>query len=154
MNEPVIIDATNLIVGRLASRVAKMLLEGKRVVIVNAEKAIISGNPDIVYERYKELFEIKSRRNPRRGPFQYRRPDLFLKRRIRGMLPYKKPRGKLAYKRLRVYLGVPPEYQKIEKLKFHEIDGTIRLTHKWVTVGDLLKKFGWKGSTEWKKIDI
>ena len=154
MDTPIVIDATNMILGRLAARVAKMLLEGKRIIIVNAEKAVISGEPSMVIERYKELFEIKSRRNPRRGPFQYSRPDLFVKRRIRGMLPYKKRRGKLAFKRLKVYIGLPPEYEKIEKLVFQEFDATRRLKYKWITVGDLLKKLGWSGKTEWKKIAV
>ncbi len=154
MSKPIIIDATNMILGRLAARVAKMLLEGKRIIIVNAEKAVISGEPSMVINRYKELFEIKSRRNPRRGPFQYSRPDLFVKRRIRGMLPYKKRRGKLAFRRLKVYVGLPPEFEKADKVVFHELDATKRLRYKWITVGDLLKKLGWSGKTEWKKVSL
>ncbi len=153
-NKPIVIDANNMILGRLAAKVAKMLLEGKRVIIVNAEKAVISGEPSMVIQRYKDLSEIKSRRNPRRGPFFYSRPDLFVKRRIRGMLPYKKSKGKLAFRRLKVYIGVPPEYEKIEKVVFKEFDATKRLRYKWISVGEIAKKFGWSGKTEWKKIKV
>jgi len=152
VSKPVIIDAENMILGRFAARVAKMLLEGKRVIIVNAEKAIISGDPQMVLQRYKDLSEIKSRRNPRKGPFFYTRPDLFVKRRIRGMLPFKKPRGRMAFKKLKVYIGLPPEFEKVEKIKWEEFDATKRLKSKWIYVGDLLRYFGWKGKTSWKAI--
>lgn len=152
MTETTVVDATNMIVGRLASRIAKMLLEGKRIIVVNAEQAIISGEPEMIIERYRDLYEKKTRRNPRKGPFHYKRPDLFLKRRIRGMLPFKTARGKNAFRRLKVYVGTPYELRKVEKIKFEELDGTKRLKYKWITVGDLLKHFGWSGETEWKKI--
>ena len=42
-DELLVIDATGHRLGRLASRVAKMLLQGKRVVIVNARDAVITG---------------------------------------------------------------------------------------------------------------
>ena len=49
-------DATDLVLGRLASTVAKHLLssaragEETRVIIVNAEKAVVSGKKDAVIE--------------------------------------------------------------------------------------------------------
>jgi len=142
--EAVIIDATNAILGRLGARVAKMLLEGKKVIILNAEKAVISGEPQKIIEKYKEIWNIKTRTNPRKGPFHYSRPDLFVKRTIRGMLPWKKERGKEAYRRLKVFLGIPPEFQNKHIIKYEELDATLRLKHKWMYVGDLLKYFGWK----------
>ena len=150
MNEIVIVDATNMILGRLAARIAKMLLQGKRVIVINAEKAVISGEKDRILEKYKKLWGIKTRTNPRKGPFHYSRPDLFLKRRIRGMLPFKKPRGRKAFRRLRVFVGTPPEFKKAEKVVFEDIDATKKLKCKWMTVGELLKYFGWNGKTEWK----
>ena len=150
MTETIIIDATNLILGRLAARVAKMLLQGKRVIIVNAEKAVISGEPRRVLEKYRQLWDIKTRTNPRRGPFHYSRPDFFLKRRIRGMLPFKKPRGRSAFRRLKVYVGTPPELRNKSKIWFEEIDATKKLNCKWVSLGELLKHFGWNGKAEWK----
>ncbi|RLI06236.1 50S ribosomal protein L13, partial [Candidatus Bathyarchaeota archaeon] len=38
-----VIDASGLILGRMASIVAKRLLEGEQIEIVNAEKAVVSG---------------------------------------------------------------------------------------------------------------
>lgn len=144
-----VIDATNAILGRLSAKIAKLLLSGRKVVIVNAEKAVISGAPEIVIKKYKEIWEIHSRTNPRRGPFHYSRPDLFVKRTIRGMLPWKKTRGREAYKRLRVFIGTPPKYSKVNLIRFEELSAEKRLKHKWIYIGELLKHLGWKGITKY-----
>ena len=104
--EPVIIDATELILGRVASTVAKRLLQGETIVIVNAEKAAISGKRLSIVREAKTFLEVG---HPRKGPLHPRRPDQIVRRTVRGMLPWKKPKGKQAYKRLRVFLGLPKE---------------------------------------------
>ena len=103
----IFIDADECVAGRLASVAAKELLKGKHVYIVNAEKAVISGDPKYTVRNMREKVE---RGDPYHGPFYPRRPDEVLKRFIRGMLP-KKPRGREALKRLRVFLSVPDELQ-------------------------------------------
>ncbi|MCD6420820.1 MAG: 50S ribosomal protein L13, partial [Thaumarchaeota archaeon] len=50
-----VIDATMHRLGRAASRIAKMLLEGRKVAVVNVEKAIITGKKHAILERYKFL---------------------------------------------------------------------------------------------------
>lgn len=114
----VVIDASGLVAGRVASVAAKLLLRGHRVVIVNAEKAIIIGKRKRVVEWYmKRVSEWRTHYNPeKRGPKTPRRPDAILRRMVRNMLPYKKPKGREAFKRLRVYLGVPSSYESAEKL--------------------------------------
>jgi large subunit ribosomal protein L13 len=47
----IVIDATDLILGRMASTVAKLVLKGERVIIINAEKALISGNKKNIVEK-------------------------------------------------------------------------------------------------------
>ncbi|MCS7104573.1 MAG: 50S ribosomal protein L13 [Thermofilaceae archaeon] len=113
-----VVDASGLVAGRLASLVAKRLLRGERIIIVNAEKAIITGKRQRVVEWYmKRVSEWRTHYNPeRKGPKIPRRPDLMLKRMVKNMLPYKKPRGREALKRLRVYMGVPQEYANVDKL--------------------------------------
>jgi len=98
-------DASDCIVGRLASVTAKQLLKGKSVYIVNAEKALVTGNPKHNVKRYKEKVD---RGDPYHGPFYPKYPDQIIKRQIRGMLP-KSPKGRDAFKRLRVYLATPTE---------------------------------------------
>lgn len=140
--EVTVIDANNAVLGRLASVVAKKLLNGEKIAIVNAEKAIISGKFDSVIEKYKEWLKIRTHTNPRRGPFHYRRPDKLVKRIIRGMLPWKKPRGKQAYKRLRVHIGVPDELKDREPIRIPEADGN-RLRGKYITILELSQQIGW-----------
>ena len=75
--------------------------------MVNAEKALISGSRNSVVTQWKERLEMSSSVNPIYGPIHPRRPDNILRRMVRGMVPRKKPKGVLAMKRLRVYVGVP-----------------------------------------------
>ncbi|MHA1379053.1 MAG: 50S ribosomal protein L13 [Candidatus Helarchaeota archaeon] len=136
------INAEGLILGRLASIVAKKLLLGERVNIINAEKAIISGRKREIIERYKEWLGIRTATAPWRGPFHPRRPDLLLKRTVRGMLPWKKSRGKEAYKRLKAYIGIPEKLKDkkiitIEKINLGNIRGS------YIKLGELSQEIGW-----------
>ncbi len=135
-----VIDAKNLILGRMASIVAKRLLNGERIIIVNAEKAVISGKRLSILREEKEFLQVG---HPGKGPYHPRRPDQIVKRTIRGMLPRKKPRGKLALKRLRVYIGVPEEFENREKETIPEADAA-KLRCPYILVADLAKEIGWK----------
>ena len=53
----VYVDASGQIAGRLASRVAKLLLLGKRVIVVNSEMSLISGSRISVLTQWKEKLE-------------------------------------------------------------------------------------------------
>ncbi len=138
----VVIDATDLIMGRLASYAAKRLLSGDRVVIVNAEKAVITGNKQAIVQRYKNKLQIRTASNPRRGPFQPRMPDRILRRTVRGMLPFKQAKGREAYHRLKVYIGVPEQYENKEKITVPEAS-TARLKSRYITLTTLSKELGW-----------
>ena len=140
--ETVYIDATNQIAGRLSSKIAKLVLSGKRVVVVNAESALISGSRTSVINQWKERLELSSRVNPIYGPIHPRRPDNILRRMVRGMVPRKKPKGAAAMKRLRVYVGVPSGVDASKVTKFEDATAT-RPTPVYVTVGDLSKSLGW-----------
>ncbi|MEA2089396.1 MAG: 50S ribosomal protein L13 [Thermoproteota archaeon] len=134
-----IIDATNLILGRMSSSVAKRLLQGEHVVILNAEKAVISGGRK---NRVKEAKESLKIGHPWKGPFHPRRPDRLVRRTIRGMLPWKKPKGKQAYKRLRVFLGVPEKFEGKKALTIpHAMSKKLKCSY--LTVGELAKEIGW-----------
>lgn len=106
----VVYDAKDKVLGRLASTVAKELLNGKNVAIINAEKAFISGNKLKIAKRYRTRLNLQEKENPEHSPYWPRRPDMLVRRIVRGMLPYhKKPSGRAAYKRLMVFSGVPKE---------------------------------------------
>ncbi|MEM4705069.1 MAG: 50S ribosomal protein L13 [Candidatus Nitrosocaldus sp.] len=138
----IVVDATGHIAGRLCSYVAKLLLEGKSVVIVNAEKAFISGKRSSVIKEWHEFLEIASVVHPKHGPFHPRRPDNIVKRMVRGMLPRKRPKGISAMKRLRVYIGVPEEYAGAEFKVFE--DAKIRKPESYyISIYDLARSIGW-----------
>ena len=105
-----VVDASNLILGRLASYVAKKALDGNRMVVVNAEKAIISGTKARVVARAKTKLKTRTLASQDKAPTHPRRPDTYVRRVIRGMLPWKKPRGKMAFHRVMVHIGIPPDY--------------------------------------------
>jgi large subunit ribosomal protein L13 len=111
-----IINAENSILGRLASIIAKRLLNGEKIIIINANKGLISGRGDFIAAKYLQRWKIKTKSNPLKGPFHPREADKILKRTIRGMLPYHKSKGKEAYHRLVVYKDFPEEFteNKIE----------------------------------------
>ncbi len=133
------IDAEDQVVGRLASNVAKMLLEGEEIMIFNAEKSIITGNP---VANKKIFFEKIERGDPYHGPFYPKRPDRILKRIVRGMLPYKKPRGRDALKRLKVFNSVPEEFKDKELKKIEGAENKHK--YKFVTLAEISKRLGGK----------
>jgi len=106
-------NAEDKVLGRLASTVAKQLMsarragEDTRVIIVNAEKAIVTGKRTSVLSDYRAKYELN---HARKGPFFPRMPDQILKRTVRGMLPYQKnSSGRGALKALRVEIGTPSD---------------------------------------------
>lgn len=134
------IDATDLILGRLATFTAKKALEGENVNIFNAEKAIITGNKKAIFSGYKQLRDIG---RPEKGPFFPRKTELLVKRAIRGMLPHKRERGITALKKVKIYVGVPEKFknQKLETIEKINVK-KIKIP-KFVNVGELSK---WLGS--------
>ncbi len=129
-----IIDATDLIMGRMATYVAKKALMGEKIDIVNCENAIIVGKKKEVFNRYKERRE---RGDALKGPYFPTMPDRLVRRVIRGMLPYKQEKGEKAFKRVMCYIGVPDKFkdQKFETIKNAHISNSRALAY--VKVGDL-----------------
>ncbi len=142
--QSIVVDATNCIAGRMCSHVSKLLLQGNKVAIVNAERAMLSGNRYKVIEEYKEHLEINSVTNPIHGPFHPRRPDTMLTKMVRGMVPKQKTSGIEAHQRLRVYIGVPEEMKTAKMQSFDDAKITKPEAY-YISVGDVAKQIGWKG---------
>ncbi len=134
-----VIDADGLILGRLASMTARALLKGETIVIVNAEKSVISGRKAYTFQRYKQYYDRGSRE---KGPYFPRMPERILKRTIRGMLPYKKQRGREALARLRVYRGLPAEFEGVEKESLEDASIHRLSTANYSTLGEVSRKLG------------
>ncbi|MCW3999981.1 MAG: 50S ribosomal protein L13 [Candidatus Bathyarchaeota archaeon] len=139
-----LVNAEGLIVGRMGSKVAKMLLNGQEVIILNSEKAVFSGKRKSKIAEAHLFLEVGA---PERGPFHYRRPDRYLRKTLRGMLPIKQPKGKNAYKRLKTYLGVPLEFKDKEMVTFPEASAA-NLKGPRITLGELATEIGWKNRME------
>ena len=135
------IDATQLIVGRFATVAAKKALLGEDVTIVNCENAVLTGAKRMVINKYRRKYEMGI---PSKGPFLHRNPERFVKRIIRGMLPYKQNKGKTAFKRIMCHTGVPDDMQneKFETIEGANIKKIPNL--KFITVKDLCKELGAK----------
>ncbi|OYT31388.1 50S ribosomal protein L13 [Candidatus Woesearchaeota archaeon ex4484_78] len=139
-----IINAENIILGRLASFTAKKLLLGEKVIIVNCEKAVISGSKRNLLERYTTRMH---RGAPRKGPIFPRRADSIVRITIKRMLPYKKPRGREAFKNLKCYIGIPQnvntkeikEIPELEKAKSDKLPNV-----KFMSLKELSKLLGAK----------
>ncbi len=138
----VVIDGTDHIAGRLASNVAKLLLQGKRVSIVNCQNIMISGTRSNIIKEYRDFLEIASILNPKHGPFHPRRPDTIIARMVRGMLPRDKPSGKTALSRLRTYIGSPKQTKPFEKIQLEKAKIT-RSSANYTTMADLGRTIGW-----------
>jgi large subunit ribosomal protein L13 len=120
-------------------------LQGNKVTIVNAEKAMLSGNTRYkTIELYKEHLEINSVTNPIHGPFHPRRPDTILSKMVRGMVPKTKTVGIEAHKRLRVYIGIPEEMKSAKMESFADAKITKPESY-YISMGDIAKQIGWKG---------
>ena len=138
------VDASESITGRLASKVAKMLLEGKRVVVLNAEKSVITGDKHMIITERLTRLTRGSIVNPDYGPFHPRTPEGIMKRTVRGMLPIRRPKGRAAIKNLKVYCGVPSVYAGKPT-----IDVGVKATKPlalYLTMGELAQRLGWKGA--------
>ncbi|MCJ2519764.1 MAG: 50S ribosomal protein L13 [Candidatus Thermoplasmatota archaeon] len=132
-----VIDASDQILGRLCSLVAKRLLQGEEIVVVNAEKAVMTGSRDSVLREYREKRRIGSQR---KGPYFPKMPDRILKRTVRGMLPYQRFKGRKALQGLRVYIGIPEELGSLET---ERPDASVEdKTTTYITLKELSKLLG------------
>jgi large subunit ribosomal protein L13 len=145
INKQIIVDASNCIAGRLCSYVSKLLIQGNKVIIINSERAMLSGNRYKTIEDYKEHLEVGSVTNPIHGPYHPRRPDRILTKMVRGMVPRRKPSGIVAFKRLRVYIGIPTEFQGSKEIKIFDDAKITKSESYYITIGDIAKQIGWKG---------
>lgn len=137
----IIIDGEGHVLGRLASVISKNLLNGEEIVVLNAEKIMITGNKDWAYAKYKQRVDRASISNPRDlGPKYPRRPDDIFRRTVRGMLPFKKAKGRNAYKGLKAFVGVPDEYADVEVVNIPEAE--LRDLKKGIELGEVYKLLG------------
>lgn len=142
----VVVDGKGHLLGRLASMVAKQLLNGQHVVVVRCEQIQISGSAFRNKLKMHAYLRKRCRFNPNRGPFHFRAPSRVLYKVVRGMIPHKTARGAAALERLKVFEGIPPPYDKQKRMIVPAALRVLRLKpgRKFCTVGDISASVGWK----------
>ena len=145
MADVIVVDGKGHLLGRLASIVAKQLLNGKKIVVVRTEQIIISGSITRNKVRYAQFVQKRTNTNPRRGPFHFRSPARIFWRTLRGMLPHKTVRGQLALGRLATYEGIPEPYDKQKRLVVPDALKVLRMRadRNFCLLGELSKEVGW-----------
>ncbi|MEM3671200.1 MAG: 50S ribosomal protein L13 [Thermoprotei archaeon] len=139
-----LIDAEGHVLGRLASVVAKQLLQGRRVTVFNIEKAVVRGSWGSIQREWEHKLQLRSVINPfRYSPKWFVRPDAYFRQAVRGMLPARKRKGKDALSLLRVYIGAHAQSAgtavRVQEAVAEGGSG------KAYTLEKISKRFGWKG---------
>lgn len=145
-DKALIIDGRGHLLGRLASTVAKTLLQGQKVVVVRCEGINISGSFYRNKLKYLAFLRKKCNVNPARGPYHFRAPSKIFWRTVRGMMPHKTKRGDAALDNLRVVEGIPPPFDKKKRMIVPSALRTNRLNprRRYCSVGRLSHEVGWK----------
>merc|ERR1712060_917261 len=144
--QQIVVDCRGHLLGRLASIIAKELLNGQQVVCVRTEDINISGS---LYRNKLKYAAFKCKRmnsNPKQGPLHYRSPSKILWRTIRGMVPHKTARGAAALDRLKSFEGIPHPYDRKKRMVIPTCLKVLRLRPErhYCKLGDLSKEVGWK----------
>jgi large subunit ribosomal protein L13 len=127
-----IVDGEKAVMGRLASFVAKEILKGEEIAVINCEKIIITGNKKTI----ENDFQIKRSRygDSHKGPIHSKTSEKIVKRAIRGMIPnHRIGRGREAFKRVKCYNKIPEEFKDKEMIKMNSEK------IKFIRVGELNK---------------
>lgn len=137
----IVIDGKDLIVGRVATFAAKQALLGETIRIINCEQMLLTGSKTFLTA---ENHRRRVQGTWEKGPFYFRMPDRYVRRIIRGMIPYKTARGKQAYGRVLCYVGMPEEYKTIKPITIESANIKKVPNLKYMTVGEMSKLMGAK----------
>jgi large subunit ribosomal protein L13 len=136
-------NGNGMVLGRMATLIAKELLLGEQVVVINSEKVCISGDKSNAVK--ENLAKMARRGYPLKSAKISRLPDRYVRRVIRGMLPWKTSRGREAFKRLMCYTGMPEEFKEVQPVKIDLKSSVKKLpTLKYITVEKLCEGMGGK----------
>jgi large subunit ribosomal protein L13 len=141
----IVVNGEGHILGRLSSIVAKKLLEGDEVIVVNVEKIVVSGRKRMVVDSYKKILGVRVHLSHKWRPKRPKSPIRLFKASVKGMLPKNNKKGREALSRLKAYIGVPDEYRDAEMVVFKDAYKDRLKTNKYVELSVIAKEMGWKG---------
>lgn len=117
------VDYSNLVLGRAASKTAKLLLNGESITIVHAEKAVVRGTRSGILEKFQRRENLRSKGNPeKKGAKISRMPDKIVRFSIKHMIPYGHGKGQQALKRLRIHMGLPKQMEGVALEQWKELE--------------------------------
>ncbi len=125
-----LVDAQGKVLGRLASEIAAILRgkkkptfsphmdNGDHVVVINADKVVVSGRKRQQKTYYRHTGYPGGLRSRTFDEMMARKPEWVLKQAIKGMLPHNRL-GRQMFKKLRIYAGPehPHESQKPQPIE-------------------------------------
>ncbi len=135
-----IIDAKDSILGRVSTFAAKQALLGNKVDVINCEECAVSGKRSVL-ELYLQRVHRKA---PTKGPYFYRRPDMMVKRAIRGMLPFKRARGRDAFKKVRCHIGIPEDLKNEKPVEIQGASINKLQNTSYMKIKDICKAVGYQ----------
>jgi large subunit ribosomal protein L13 len=116
-----VIDATDKILGRLSTEIARRLRgkhkpeytlhvdTGDYIVVINAEKVRVTGNKETDKMYHHHTGYIGSLKSVNLAKMRKNHPDRIIKHSVKGMLP-KNSLGRAMFKKLKVYAGGTHEH--------------------------------------------
>lgn len=122
----IIIDAAGCVAGRIASFAAKQALQGNKITILNCEKVILIGKKKDILQKYQKKFALG--KGSQKGPYVSRVSDKLMRRIVRGMLPWKRTRGREAFRNVHCFTGIPEKFKTQEKMIIAKADAMNFLT--------------------------
>lgn len=138
--EAVVIDGKDLVLGRLGSVVAKRLLMGETIKIVNCRDIVLLGRKGYLVERYKNKLSNKV---VKQGPYYSRSPSDMVRRAFRNMLPYRNQRGIEALKRLKCFNSTPSTLLNVKKEEIREAKLDHDSVFYYTAMGELCASLGY-----------
>ena len=152
----VVVDGKGHLKGRLASYVAKELLNGQRVTVIRCEQVLISGSLFRNKLKYMEFMNKTMSSNPRRGVQHHRAPARIIWRVIRGMLPHKSKRGAAALGRLKCFDGCPLSWNAKKKMVVPDALKVVRLKprSRHCLQGDVSTQCGWNNAELLRSLEV
>ena len=135
-------DAKGSLVGRLASRVAKDALLGETVAVINCGEAVVSGKKSVIQKESKQKHDRRG--YPGKANKRPRLADRYVRRVIRGMLPWTTTRGKDAFKRIMCHVGSPDSIKTDNIITLADSNKSKLPLGKYQTVREIMKSLGGK----------
>ena len=133
-----IVDAKGLVAGRLASKIAKKLINGESIIIINGDAAVVVGNESAIMPKVRQRVDAAVKSNPHYGPKYDRIPSKILRRMVKGMLPNKKRTAERLIDNLKVYNDNPKNLEKAETIE----DVKCNEKHDFMTLKEVAKQLG------------